>query len=201
MRDLLIATRNPGKVHEIHTILGDLPWRLVSLNDFGNVGLAEELEDSYAGNASSKARYYAAATGQWSLADDSGLEVTALGGVPGVLSARYAGENASDEDRRVVLLKELAKVGTQGRDARFVCVVAVANPATEVVALASGLCEGTIAVAPRGHSGFGYDPIFVPDGYDQTFAELADEVKNSISHRAKALLKTREFLLGQDRLA
>ena len=197
---LLLGTRNPGKIHEIKLILGDLPLELSSLNDFPHVAVAEENEDTYAGNAIAKARFYARATGLPALADDSGLEVEALGGAPGVISARYAGENATDADRRELLLSELAKTGSSNRHAlddrraRFVCAIAVASVDGEVVNLSEGICEGTLTFAPRGTSGFGYDPLFVPDGYTQTFAELSDDVKNRISHRARALLKLRDYL-------
>jgi XTP/dITP diphosphohydrolase len=191
---LLLGTHNPGKIHEIKLILGDRGWTLRSLRDFDNVGVAEEHAESYAGNAILKAHFYARATGMVALADDSGLEVEALGGTPGVLSARYAGEHASDADRRELLLSELAKTGSHNRRARFVCAVALARANGEVLNLSEGICEGAITFAPRGSSGFGYDPLFVPDGYDQTFAELSDEVKNQISHRARALIKLREYL-------
>jgi XTP/dITP diphosphohydrolase len=125
------------------------------------------------------------------------LEVEALDGAPGVISARYAGEQATDAERRRLLLTELAKTGSDNRRARFVCAIAIASVEGEVVNLSEGICEGTITLAPRGESGFGYDPLFVPDGYDQTFAELSDEIKNRISHRARALLKLREFLIGE----
>jgi XTP/dITP diphosphohydrolase len=190
----VIATRNKGKASEIRTILGNLPLVLLSLNDFA-VDEAAENEDSFVGNAISKARYYAKATNEYVLADDSGLEVAALGGAPGVLSARYAGVDSSDHDRRVKLLEELASNGSLDRSARFVCAVALAKPNQEVLGVSEGFCGGSICQNPRGDSGFGYDPIFVPDGYDQTFAELPQEVKNLLSHRGKALLATRDFLL------
>ena len=191
---LLLGTHNPGKIHEIQLILGDLGWTLRSLRDFESVGVAEEHADSYAGNAILKAQFYARSTGVVALADDSGLEVEALGGAPGVLSARYAGEHASDADRRNLLLSELAKIAAGNRRARFVCAIAIANADGEVLKVSEGICEGFITFAPRGSSGFGYDPLFVPDGYDQTFAELSDEVKNRISHRARALIKLRDHL-------
>jgi XTP/dITP diphosphohydrolase len=201
---LLLGTHNPGKIHEIKLILGDVGWTLRSLRDFENVGVAEEHADSYAGNAILKAQFYAratetlapgmSATRMLALADDSGLEVEALGGAPGVLSARYAGDHASDADRRNLLLSELAKTGSDNRRARFVCAVALAAASGEVLNLSEGICEGFITLAPRGTSGFGYDPLFVPDGYDQTFAELSDEIKNQISHRARALIKVRDYL-------
>src|SRR6185369_136525 len=125
---------------------------------------------------------------------DSGLEVEALDGAPGVFSARYAGADASDADRRTLLLSELDKTRDSDRRARFVAVVAIATSTGEILNLSEGICEGLITFAPRGTGGFGYDPLFVPDGYDQTFAELPDAIKNRISHRARALLGTREFL-------
>src|ERR1044071_4543710 len=175
---LLLGTRNPGKVKEIETILEDSGWSFSSLQEFDEVGPAAEDGVTYAENAIAKARFYAAATGLLALADDSGLEVTALGGAPGVFSARYAGDNASDADRRKLLLSELAKVDSRDRRARFVAAVAIAKPDGEVLNLCEGICEGTITLEPRGASGFGYDPLFVPDGYEQTFAELSDDIKN-----------------------
>ena len=191
---LLLGTRNPGKVKEIATILEGLGWTFSSLQEFEDFGPAAEDGVTYAENAIAKARFYAAATGLLALADDSGLEVAALGGAPGVYSARYAGEGASDADRRQLLLSELAKVDSKDRRARFVASVAITDPNGVVLNVSEGICEGTITFEPRGNSGFGYDPLFVPDGYDQTFAELPDEVKNRISHRARALMQTRDSL-------
>ena len=195
---LLLGTRNPGKVTEITHILADSGWTFCSLREFENVGTAEENADTYADNAIAKAQFYAAPTGLWTLADDSGLEVEALGGGPGVLSARYAGENASDAasdaDRRELLLSELAKTGDTNRSARFVSVVAIAAADGSILNVSEGICKGTITFAPRGRGGFGYDPLFIPNGYDQTFAELSENIKNSISHRALALRRTKSFL-------
>lgn len=193
-RHLLLGTRNPGKIKEITTILEGEGWLFSSLRDFADVGPAVEDGLTYADNAIAKAQFYAAATGLLALADDSGLEVAALGGAPGVYSARYAGDNATDADRRQLLLAELAKVDSGDRRARFVAAVAIASPDGEVLNVSEGICEGTITFEPRGNSGFGYDPLFVPDGYDQTFAELPDAVKNRISHRARALMRTRDSL-------
>ena len=193
---LLVGTRNPGKVREIETILGDVPWRIRSLQEFSELDVPAETGETYADNAIIKARFYARATGICALADDSGLEVEALDGAPGVFSARYAGAGASDADRRTLLLSQLAQVPTDQRHARFVCAVAIATPAGPVLNISEGTCEGAIIFEPRGSGGFGYDPLFVPDGFTQTFAELSDTIKNQLSHRARALLKTREFLLS-----
>lgn len=198
MRSLLLGTRNPGKVIEIVSILANPDWSFSSLQDFPNVGEAEENFATFAENAIAKAQFYASATGLCALADDSGLEVEALGGAPGVFSARYAGAQASDADRRTLLLSELTKLGDPIRRARFVAVVAVATPDGEVLNLSEGICPGAITFAPRGTGGFGYDPLFIPDGYDRTFAELPDTIKNQISHRARALMRTRTFLSQLD---
>jgi XTP/dITP diphosphohydrolase len=194
---LLLGTRNPGKVREIETILGEVPWRIRSLREFEGVDVAAEIGDTYADNAIIKARFYARATGICALADDSGLEVEALGGAPGVFSARYAGAGALDADRRRLLLADLAGVPANERTARFVCVVALAMPDGTVLNTSEGTCDGKIIFEPRGSGGFGYDPLFVPDGFNETFAELPDVVKNRLSHRARALLKTRAFLLSK----
>ena len=198
MRSLLLGTRNPGKVIEITNILAGSGWSFSSLHEFPEVGEAEENFVTFAENAIAKACFYASATGLCALADDSGLEVAALNGAPGVFSARYAGAHASDADRRTLLLSELAKTGDTNRRARFVAIVAIATPSGEILNLSEGICEGTITFAPRGTGGFGYDPLFVPDGHDQTFAELPDTIKNLISHRARALMGTRDFLSQLD---
>jgi XTP/dITP diphosphohydrolase len=194
MPSLLLGTRNPGKVIEITSILAGVGWAFRSLQQFADVAVATENATTYAENAIEKARFYALSTGLYALADDSGLEVEALGGAPGVYSARYAGENASDADRRALLLAELAKIEGSARCARFVSVVAIAQPGGELLNVSEGICEGTITFAPHGTNGFGYDPLFVPNGYDKTFAELPDTIKNQISHRARALMQTKEFL-------
>jgi len=198
MRSLLLGTRNPGKVIEITSILADSGWSFSSLQEFPDIGEAEENFVTFAENAIAKACFYASATGLWALADDSGLEVEALGGAPGVFSARYAGAQASDADRRALLLSELAKTGDTNRRARFVAVVAIATPAGEVLNVSEGISNGTITFSPRGTGGFGYDPLFIPDGHNQTFAELPDTIKNHISHRARALMLTRQFLSQLD---
>lgn len=200
MQSLLIATRNPGKVREIESILAYSGWTFSSLQSFPGVDTPAESGATYADNAILKARFYAAATGMCALADDSGLEVEALAGAPGVYSARYAGDNASDADRRALLLLELAKIPNVNRRARFVAVVAISDAEGSVLNVSEGTCEGSIIFSPRGNGGFGYDPLFVPDGYNETFAELPEDIKNRISHRARALIKTRDFLSQLDHL-
>jgi XTP/dITP diphosphohydrolase len=195
MTALVIGTRNPGKLLEIKTILGDVPYALVSLADYNVVDTAVEDAPTYAENASIKAKSYAAQTGAVTLADDSGLEVEALDGAPGIFSARYAGEGASDAERRALLLSEMSNRANRNRKARFLCAVAIARPDQSIVHVAEGSCKGMITDAPRGEKGFGYDPLFVPDGYDLTFAELDGSIKNRISHRGKALAQLRDFLL------
>ena len=194
-RVLVIGTGNHGKLREIRNILGDLPWVVSSLHEYPSVTSPEELGATYADNARLKASYYASTLSQWVLADDSGLEVDALNGAPGLFSARYAGDGASDSDRRQVLLSELHATSAKVHTARFVCAVAIARPNGEIATIAEGICLGTITQQERGLGGFGYDPLFRPDGYDQTFAELSEQVKNVISHRARALSTAREFLL------
>jgi XTP/dITP diphosphohydrolase len=197
-KSLVLGTRNPGKLRELERILGDAGWVLRSLEEFENVGMAEESGDTYSANVIAKARFYAAATGVCALADDSGLEVEALGGAPGIHSARYAGDNSSDADRREALLSALARTSNSNRKSRFVCVIAIADSDGVVLNVSEGVCEGAITIEPRGAGGFGYDPLFIPDGYNETFAELPAEVKNELSHRARALRKTRQFLTTSD---
>jgi XTP/dITP diphosphohydrolase len=192
MPTLLLGTHNPGKLKEITSILEGSGWSFSSLQEFDHVGPAEENGVTYSENAILKAQFYARETGLVALADDSGLEVAALNGAPGVYSARYAGEHASDAERRQLLLSELSN--NPDRRARFVSVVAIADPSGTVLNVSEGICNGTLTLEPRGHGGFGYDPLFIPDGYTQTFAELPESTKNLISHRALALVQTKEFL-------
>src|SRR6476659_5623082 len=163
MGSLLLGTRNPGKVIEIKSILDGSGWSFSSLAEFPGVGEAEENFVTFAENAIAKAQFYASATGLCALADDSGLEVAALGGAPGVFSARYAGANASDADRRALLLSELANIPDASRRARFVAAVAISEAKGAVLNVSEGICEGKIIFSPRGDGGFGYDPLFVPD--------------------------------------
>lgn len=191
---LLIGTRNEGKLREFGQLLGDLPFRFLSLRDFPEVERVPETGTTFVENASLKATSYANQTGMLTLAEDSGLEAAALGGGPGVLSARYAGSMASDAKRIEKLLAELHGLDLWKRTARFVSAVAIASAGGKVLNISLGTCEGHIAFEPRGSGGFGYDPIFIPVGYHLTFAELGAQVKNQISHRARALAGTRRYL-------
>ncbi len=185
MQTLLVATHNKGKLREYKELLRDLPVRLVYLDEVGIHEDVPETGSTFEENAVQKATAYARLSGLVTLADDSGLEVDALGGRPGIHSARYAGPNASDEDRIRKLLAELEGVPPEQRTARFRCVIAVASPEGDVI-IAQGTVEGVIADAPRGHHGFGYDPIFYLPDRGCTMAELPPEEKNRISHRARA---------------
>jgi XTP/dITP diphosphohydrolase len=191
---LLVATQNTGKLEELRQLLGDLSLELCGLTDFPDVTEVPETGDSFVENASLKATGYATQTGLLTLADDSGLEVDALGGAPGIYSARYSGEGASDADRTARLLSELSLIPAAPRSARFVSAVAIANDKGQILNVSVGTCDGQIDFAARGSGGFGYDPVFIPSGYDKTFAELESMIKNQISHRARALSGTREFL-------
>ena len=190
---IVIATRNPGKLREIEGILAPFALQILSLENFP--GLPEVVEDgrTFAEKAGKKARAIADQTGLLTLADDSGLIVDALQGRPGVFSSRYAGENASDPDRWQKVLIEMAGVPEEKRQASFVCAIAIASPRGEMETV-EGRCQGQIAFAPRGEHGFGYDPIFFVPEMGKTMAELEPEVKNRISHRAKALEKLRIIL-------
>jgi XTP/dITP diphosphohydrolase len=193
---LLIATSNEGKRAEIQLLLSDLPISLLDLRNFPNIEPIAEPGTTFVENASLKAVGYAAQTGLLTLADDSGLEVDVLGGAPGVRSARYTGESASDAERIEELLAALAFVAESKRSARFVSAVVIADSNREILSVSVGKCEGRIALAARGEGGFGYDPVFIPNGADVTFGELRPEIKNQISHRARALAPTRAYLLG-----
>lgn len=182
---VVLATRNPGKISEIGAILADLPVSLVSLAGFPEIAAAREDGASFEENAAKKAAHVAERTGLASLADDSGLVVDALGGRPGVLSARFAGEQASHADNNRKLLQLVSGIPLEKRTARFVCVAALAVPGREVI-LRRGEIEGLITSIPAGTGGFGYDPIFYLPGFGATMAELDAAIKNSISHRAKA---------------
>lgn len=192
--ELLIATSNAGKIRELSGLLVNLPLRLRQLSEFPQIEEVEETGKTFAENALLKARLYGRQTNLWTLADDSGLEVDALDGAPGVLSARYAGRHATDEERNSRLLAELALTNDEQRTARFVCAIALYDPASRATEIFNGTCEGRIAKHPRGRQGFGYDPLFIPSGYTHTFGELSEDVKQQISHRARALAAFRVYL-------
>ncbi|MHB1005215.1 MAG: XTP/dITP diphosphatase [Chloroflexota bacterium] len=193
MRRLLIATNNRGKVREYREILAGLPFDLVSLADAGIDADVAETGSTFAENAAIKARAYAQMSGLLALGDDSGLEVDALGGEPGVWSARYGGDGLDDRGRYELLLVKMAEVPAGARTARFRCVIAIAEPSGEL-SLADGKVEGTVAFAPKGDQGFGYDPVFLFPDRGLTMAELPSEEKNHISHRAQAGKEARRIL-------
>lgn len=190
---LLLATRNQDKVAEMRRALEGTGWQVLMLSDFGDAPDVEEDGVAFEENALKKARSAAKVAGLWTLAEDSGLEVDALGGEPGVKSARYAGEGASYADLVRKVLGLLVAVPEERRTARFRCVMCLIDPGGRETCF-EGRCEGRIAPSARGSSGFGYDPIFVPEGYSQTFAELGLGVKGRISHRARALEQVIEYL-------
>lgn len=193
MRKLLIATHNQGKIREYQALLADLPFTVVSLEAVGVTRDVEETGQTFAENAILKATTYAAWTGLWTWADDSGLEIDALDGRPGVYSARYGGPGLSDADRYRKVLAELAALPPTPWTARFQCVVALAIPGGQVE-MVDGVVEGTITDQPRGNNGFGYDPIFYLPAYQATMAELPILTKNQISHRAQASVKAKARL-------
>jgi XTP/dITP diphosphohydrolase len=194
--ELLVATNNAGKVVELSQLLSGFPLRLRLLGEFPDIDEAEETGETFAENATIKALHYSARSGLLTLSDDSGLAVDALGGAPGVYSARYAGREATYAERISKLLAELDATGDEERCARFVCVIAVADPSDGALHTFEGTCAGRIARAPRGTGGFGYDPLFIPDGHDRTFGELPAEVKHTLSHRARALEQAVRHLRG-----
>jgi XTP/dITP diphosphohydrolase len=190
-REVVVATNNSGKILEIREILKDLPYRVLPIRDLEENFSVEEDGLTYAENAIKKARCAASCTGKLAIADDSGLEVDALGGAPGLYSARFGGQHLTQREKNALLLQKL--VGSTDRAARFRCVIAVVSPRGEVETM-EGICEGRIGTEERGTFGFGFDPIFIVPEYQSTMAELGPEVKNRISHRAKALLQLPETL-------
>jgi len=200
--DIVIATRNRNKAKELKKCLADLNFTVLSLSDFPDVPPVEEDGATFEENAVKKAATVAKATGLLTLADDSGLVVDSLDGRPGVYSARYSGQNATDRENNEKLLHELEGAVNEQRQARFVCCAALADK-KGLINVAKGTCEGQIGHECRGNFGFGYDPLFIKDGYNKTFAELPLETKNRISHRALALQKAKfaieRYLLGGER--
>ena len=198
LKKLLLATNNKDKVLEYHQLLAGVPFELVTPAGLGITTVVEEIGKSFEENASLKATILAEESGLLTLADDSGLEVEVLGGAPGVLSHRYAGKGATDQDRVNYLLSRLKGIPLQKRTARFRCVIAIAAPGGRVE-LCQGECPGFITFAPKGINGFGYDPVFFIPSLNKTMAELTMEEKNRVSHRANAVKKARE-VLGRMRL-
>jgi XTP/dITP diphosphohydrolase len=198
--ELALATKNPGKIEEIVRICSDWPvrWRLARSADDSSEASAlwpdvEETEETYLDNARLKARAVVEALGIPAVADDSGIEVDALDGAPGPLSARFAGQGATDSQNLDLLIERLRDVPAEGRTARYRCVAVCSWPDGREV-WAEATCEGRLVVDPRGSGGFGYDPIFLPEGHDRTMAELTPEEKDTISHRGKALRDLGEIL-------
>jgi XTP/dITP diphosphohydrolase len=193
---LLLATNNRGKIREYTSLLEGIPYRIVTPAELGITTEVEETGHSFEENARLKATTFAAESRLLSLADDSGLEVDALGGEPGALSHRYAGEGASDEDRYRYLLARLKDIPGEKRTARFRCAIAIAGPDGTVQTF-SGECRGVITTEPRGSNGFGYDPVFYVPELGKTMAELTQVEKNRISHRARAAEKARALLMNR----
>ncbi len=193
MRKLVLATGNRNKLQEMKDLLQGLPLELLTLEAYPGLNMPAEDRTTFAGNAAKKAESVSLATGEMALADDSGLAVDALGGRPGVHSARYAGEEGNYEANNLLLLKELNGVPTEARSASFICAIAVAVPGDQTY-LIEASCPGRITESLRGKGGFGYDPLFFFEEAGKTFAEMSPEEKNRVSHRGKALRRTRILL-------
>ncbi|MDI6744083.1 MAG: XTP/dITP diphosphatase [Thermodesulfovibrionales bacterium] len=191
--DIVLATRNKKKVEEIKRIVRDMPVTIYTLDDFPECPEVEEDGKTFDENAVKKARAVSKYTKMPALADDSGLEVYALNGAPGVLSARYVGGNANDKRNYEKLLNEMKSVKSEDRGARFVCCIALAFPDGKVETFI-GYAEGRIGTEPKGSNGFGYDPVFYPKGHERTFAEMSDKGKDLLSHRGAALGRLYDFL-------
>ncbi len=195
MKQLLLATRNKNKADEFRSLLGDLGVEIVTLDGFPQVGEVVEDADTLEGNAVKKAEQVFRATGLPTLADDSGLEVYYLNGAPGVYSSRYSGPGATYESNCKKLLDVLKGLPPRRRSARFRCILSFVAP-HDVRSTAEGVCKGDIIESPRGANGFGYDPIFLPEGNTRTLAELTAAEKNSLSHRARACQNMKPFLVS-----
>lgn len=196
MREIVIATKNRGKLAEFAKAFAGLPVQVLSLDACGEVPEAVEDGDTFAANARKKAQHYLRHTGKACLADDSGLEVDALGGAPGVFSARYAGEGAGDAANNAKLLAALAEVPAPQRTGRFRCALALAFPDGRCLE-ADGTVEGLILAAPQGEGGFGYDPLFLAPQLGKSFAELTLPEKNAISHRGRAIAAMAQLLASE----
>ena len=193
-KGILIASSNKGKIKEIKQIFDGI--KIITLSEIDAQGLdVEENGKTFKDNALIKAKAYAEKFGYICLADDSGLEVDALGGAPGINSARYAGDSATDNDRVKKLLHELSGLPATKRKAHFRCVVCLYDPRSDDTIFSEGICKGMICITPSGTNGFGYDPIFIPEGFRCTMAQLLPEQKNEISHRGRALRSLKEKML------
>ena len=190
---MIVATRNQGKIREIREALKGLGLRIYALSDFPDVPEIEEDGKSFIENALKKARFYSKVFGKLTLADDSGLEVDGLKGMPGIYSARYSGERASSLENNQKLLKEMEGIPLSKRGARFKCIMAVVSPNGKE-AMTEGSCKGRIGMREKGRRGFGYDPLFILQKYGKTMAELSLKEKNRISHRGKALRKINKII-------
>ncbi len=193
MKKIVLATKNKGKIREFKEALQTIGWEGIALSDVAEVKEPEETGSTFMDNARLKAKYYVKKVGLPCLADDSGLSVDALGGAPGVFSARYAGENASDDANNEKLRKALASLSLEERGARYVCALALVFPGGREVT-AEAYCEGLIQDSYKGDGGFGYDPLFYLPSYGKTMAQISLEEKNSISHRGRALKQLMERL-------
>jgi XTP/dITP diphosphohydrolase len=194
VKELIVASRNKGKVGEIKALLADLPFKVTSLLDYPHIPEIIEDGKTYRANALKKAREAARATGKMAMSDDSGIEVRALGNAPGIYSARFAGEGASEKARNKKLFELLKGVPMHKRQARYRCVVALVNARGKELGVVQGTCSGYVTTRDIGKNGFGFDPLFFLKRYHKTFGQLPPELKAKISHRARALKKFRLLL-------
>ncbi len=191
---VVIASTNKGKIDEIRRMLADLRIKFLSIENFPHLPVIVENGTTFEENAIKKAKTVCEWTGKITIGEDSGLEVDCLGGAPGIKSARFGGDGLTDTERNIRLLKLLKGISLGERRARFKCVLAIACPDGRINTVC-GECQGLISLEVRGNQGFGYDPIFIPDGYSKTFGELGSEIKDKLSHRLVALSKAKEILL------
>ena len=196
MKELIVASRNKGKVKEIKELLLGLPYHVTSLLDYPQIPEIIEDGKTYRANALKKAREVALATGRMTMSDDSGIEVKALDNAPGIYSARFAGEGASEKARNRKLFKMLEGIPSHKRQARYRCVVALVNAKGQELGVVQGTCSGFVTTKELGHNGFGFDPLFLLKRYNKTFGQLPPELKAKISHRARALKKFRALING-----
>ena len=194
VKELIVASRNKGKVNEIKELLADLPVKVTSLLDYPKISDVVEDGKTYKANALKKAVAVAKATGKMALADDSGIEVAALGNKPGIYSSRFAGKGASEKDKNRKLFEMLQGMPMSKRRARYRCVVALVDGKAKEISVAQGTCGGYITTRERGTNGFGFDPLFLLKRYGKTFGELAPSLKAKISHRARALAKIKGII-------